>query len=119
MAFIKVAILLQYLRIFVPNRRGNLVLYCTIMITMGLVIAFYVIITAFTIAQCVPREKIWNPLMPGGFCFSSEGIFGATGVFNVISDFTLLLIPIWSIWQLQMKKSRKIAITAVFATGLL
>lgn len=119
MAFIKVAILLQYFRIFVPNRRGNLVMYCTIYTTMALVIAFYVIITAFTIAQCVPREKIWNPLMPGGFCFNREAIFGATGVFNVVSDFSLLLIPIWPIWKLHMKKTRKIAVTALFATGLL
>jgi large subunit ribosomal protein L36e len=38
---------------------------------------------------------------------------------NVFSDFAMLLLPIESIWRLQMATKQKVGITAVFAVGLL
>ena len=37
----------------------------------------------------------------------------------MVSDFTILLLPIVEVWRLQMSKHRKIGVSAVFATGLL
>ncbi|KAI9842248.1 MAG: hypothetical protein M1837_007393 [Sclerophora amabilis] len=44
--------------------------------------------------------------------------FIATAVINIISDFAMLVLPIGSIWQLQMPKRRKMGLSAVFLTGL-
>ena len=57
---------------------------------MGLVIAFYAIITAFTITQYVPRERRSGTHLCQAVSASvAKGIFDTTGgVFSVISDLT-------------------------------
>ena len=41
------------------------------------------------------------------------------GVFNVVSDFYLLLLPVPVVWNLQMPLRKKIGILTIFTTGLL
>lgn len=117
MALIKVAILLQYLRIFVPHRNGNLPLFVAIHVVMWCIILFYFVDTIFEIIMCIPREKIWNLLMPEGHCFNAHAAYMATGIFNVISDFAVLILPMGPIWRLQLPLRKKIMMLAVFATG--
>ena len=54
-----------------------------------------------------------------GHCINNEEVFVAGGTINVVSDFTILLLPIVEVWRLQMSIQRKIGVSAVFATGLL
>ena len=115
---IKESILLQYLRVFVPNRKANIYLYITIQLIMWSVFLFYLIDTIFEIVMCIPREKIWNPLMKTGHCFDDNAAYMATGIFNVISDFAILVVPIIPICKLQMPLRRKVLVLSVFATGL-
>ena len=60
--FIKISILLQYLRIFVPSRKDNMALFVAIQITAWSIVAFYVLVAIFELAMCNPRSKIWHPL---------------------------------------------------------
>lgn len=106
------------MRIFAPNRTVNLVLYVTIQLLMWTIGLFYVVDTGFLIGMCNPREKIWNRLMTTGHCFNANAVFQATGIFNLISDFAILIIPIFPIWKLQMPLKNKIMIIAIFATGV-
>lgn len=78
----------------------------------------YSVSAAFLIAMCKPREKIWNPLMPG-HCFSYIANYQATGIINVISDFTILILPVPGLWKLHLPLKRKLGLIAVFATGFL
>lgn len=78
----------------------------------------YSVTTAVLIAMCKPREKLWNLLLPG-HCFDFNSLFTATGVFNVLSDFAILILPIHPLWKLQMPLKRKLSVAAVFATGFL
>ncbi|MCJ1396234.1 hypothetical protein MMC18_009123 [Xylographa bjoerkii] len=41
----------------------------------------------------------------------------ASGSLNVLSDFSILILPLPTIWRLQMSKKNKLAVTAVFAIG--
>lgn len=54
-----------------------------------------------------------------GHCIKNEEVFVAGGTINVVSDFTILLLPIVEVWRLHMSTHRKIGVSAVFATGLL
>ncbi|KAI4213374.1 MAG: hypothetical protein LQ349_009283, partial [Xanthoria aureola] len=114
---IKVSILLQYLRIFVPHRKGNLPLFVAIHVVMSCIILIYSVETIFMIIMCLPREKIWNKLEPGGHCFNAHVAYMATGIFNVLSDFAILILPMVPIWKLQLPMRKKIMMLAVFATG--
>ncbi|KAL9608797.1 MAG: hypothetical protein Q9167_006384 [Letrouitia subvulpina] len=112
----KLSILLQFVRIFVPHRKGWL--YVLIHLNIWFNLATYTGIFFAIIFSCVPREKIWNPLV-SGHCVNHHAILIAGGVINVISDFCILFIPIRQVWQLQMSQKRKIGVSAIFAIGLL
>ena len=62
--------------------------------------------------------KIWYPLVPGK-CINESAAQLASGVFNTVSDFAILIIPIISVWGLQLPAKQKWGLTAVFGTGLL
>lgn len=115
---IKISILLQYLKIFIPVRRTTVMVrgsYLVIWIT----IIFYLITTFFIIFACSPREKFWNRLIADGHCFNIDIINIITAIINCISDFIILLLPQGVIWKLQMPLKQKFGISAIFLTGFL
>lgn len=117
--FIKLSILLQYLRIFVPDRKGNLATFIAIQICIWFIFSFSVIYLFWNIFLCNPREKLWNPLITTGHCYNSNTDAESSGIFNVVSDFAILLLPMPCLWKLQMPMRKKILMVGVFATGLL
>ena len=48
-----------------------------------------------------------------------NAISKATGIFNVILDFGILILPLSSIWKLQMTLRKRLLISGVFAIGSL
>lgn len=117
MALIKTAILLQCRRIFALSRSSALSMYFALYLTMAAIIIFYAVGIIFNIVQCTPREAIWNPLVQDAFCFNRYAIFQAAGVFNVVSDFAILTIPILVIWRLHVVHRKKVAVTTLFANS--
>lgn len=115
---IKLSILLQYLRILVPNRKASMFLYVAIQTLIRSNFLFYFVDTIIEIVMCTPREKIWNLLMTTGHCFNANAAYMATGVFNVVSDFSIPILPMVPIWKLQMPLRRKLMIMAIFAAGV-
>ena len=116
---IKFSILLQYLRVFVPSRKANMSLFVAVHSMNMIIFIFYLLHMFFMIFLCRPREKYWNRLITTGSCYDFNTAIKATGFFNVLSDFIILLLPISSIWRLQISLQKKLGILAVFATGIL
>lgn len=116
---IKVSILLQYSRVFNPTGKNDLRMFIAIQLSIWTIASFYFILIFFNTFQCNPRENIWNKLAFTGHCYNIEAIRKATGVFNVISDFAILLLPLSSIWKLRMERKKKLLVSAVFAIGFL
>lgn len=79
---------------------------------------FYLVTTFLLIFLCKPREKLWNPMLPG-HCINLDAIYQITGIFNVVSDFTIMLLPVPPLWKLQLPLKRKCGVVAIFATGFL
>lgn len=115
---IKISILLQYLRIFVPDRKSNMRLFVAIQVAMWSVFIFYFAVTTFNIVTCTPREKMWNPLIEDGRCFNRDAIDRTTGIFNCLSDFAILILPMVPIFKLQLPLKKKIMMVTIFATGV-
>ncbi|KAL8689055.1 MAG: hypothetical protein Q9224_004733, partial [Gallowayella concinna] len=113
---IKLSILLQYLRIFVPNRKNNRLMFYAIHILIWCNLIFYLSKFIGLLAICVPRRKLWQP-WTDGHCGDPNTWFIASGLFNVISDFAILVLPLRCIWKLQIPTKKKIMIALVFATG--
>ena len=81
-------------------------------------LVYYFTDAVLSICICTPREKIWNPLMEG-HCLDQNTAWKFHAVFNVVSDFLILLLPLPSVWKLQLPCKKKILITSIFATGIL
>lgn len=117
--FIKLSILLQYSRIFNPIGKADLPTFVAIRICAWSIFIFYLAVMLFTVFQCNPREKIWNKLETTGYCYNSGAIYKASGIFNVLSDFAILILPMPLVWRLQMSLRKKLMTTGVFAIGFL
>ncbi|MCJ1264234.1 hypothetical protein MMC22_004105 [Lobaria immixta] len=113
--FVKVSIVLQFKRIFVPLKKGTA--YYSVQAIIWLNGIYYTVTFFAGIFTCVPRHKLWEPATPG-HCLNSINWYVASGLVNVVSDFAILLIPIFCISLLQMPLKRKIGISVVFAIGL-
>ena len=85
-------------------------------VTHCLVIGWFFAMGFFTIFLCDPVEKQWRPSLPGG-CHSITELWLACTISSVVIDLILLLLPLPILWQLQMKRSRKMLLMAVFACG--
>jgi hypothetical protein len=107
------------MRGFVPRKASNMTMYVMIHGVIWTLFVFYTVDTFFEIFSCNPRELAWNKFIDHGTCFNTEGLIVAAGAVNVLSDFVILFLPIFSIWKLQMETKQKLQLTAVFGFGLL
>ncbi len=70
-----------------------------------------------TSIKCTPREKLWNPRIPG-HCISTHQLGVASGTVNVISDFSIFILPLPIIRRLQMSTEKKVRVYGCFCFGL-
>ncbi|PSN75420.1 hypothetical protein BS50DRAFT_671580 [Corynespora cassiicola Philippines] len=110
----KFGLLLQIKRIFTTGHRDF-----TYWAILSMIIANAAIYTstffAFVFA-CLPREKIWNPMVEGT-CINPEATMIASSAINLASDIAIISLPLLRVLQLQMPLRRKIGVIAIFATG--
>lgn len=119
MFLVKMAILLQYLRLFAPSKTVNPVMFIGARVIIAITGVYYIITTFITMFACTPREKIWNPLVMEGHCLNNDIGILFTCIFNVITDILILVLPARSVWRLQIPRRKKIGIVLLFAIGLL
>jgi hypothetical protein len=113
----KSSVIFQLQRIFCTGQRRNGI-YWLFQTLNAATFGYYFSCLWTFIFQCWPREKIWNPDVEGR-CIDAKAATLAAGIFNLISDLGILLLPIWATWHLQMPLKRKLAVAAVFGTGIL
>ena len=112
----KLSILMQYLEIFTPKRLGRVKTYWTIHALIWANLMVYVAILIAFVLLCIPREKIWDPTVPGQ-CINIYAGETSTSIINIISDFSILILPITQVLQLQLPRKRKAGMIAIFAFG--
>ena len=114
---LKLSILLQYLRTFVPLSTRNAMFWaCHVLLWLNFV--FYFIIFFLTIFVCMPIRKSWVSWIKG-YCLDISKLFIAVSVINTVSDFSILILPQCVIWNLQISTKKRIRISAAFLPGLL
>ena len=112
----KLSILIQYMKIFVPNHKGKTYWWIHILIWTNLL--FYTAVMLVQIMACLPREKLWNPKVPGR-CINIPHLLVTVAAVNIVSDVSILVLPLGKVWQLRISARRKIGVSAVFAAGVL
>ncbi|KAI0517801.1 hypothetical protein F5B22DRAFT_645504 [Xylaria bambusicola] len=114
---LKGAILLEWMRIFVPPGTRNYFFWIST-ILLGVQTAFYV---AWIIAEnlsCIPHRRIWDITICESKCVDIKLLFIPVAGLNLVADIIILFLPQKAIWALQMSLSKKIGVALVFAIGL-
>lgn len=113
---IKLAIVLRYLRIFAPYRVVNPFVFYGSWLIISACAIFYTITTILYILECTPRDKVRRQGAGHGDTLLVAVM--STAVFNTISDLAILLLPVRTIWLLQISAQKKIAISLLFSTAM-
>lgn len=108
----KISILALYLRIFTDNRVRR-ACYVLIAILIANWIAFLFALTF----QCSPVAFQWNKTIPGGRCSNISAFYKSTSAPNIVTDIVIMILPIPTIWQLQVSTIRRIGLMFVFLVG--
>ncbi|MCJ1463343.1 hypothetical protein MMC07_001950 [Pseudocyphellaria aurata] len=111
----KLSILLLYLRVFIPSWKSKTFIFIHLLLWTNL--SFYLVNTFIKVFECTPRSKIWMPTTPG-HCVNIDTLVLVAASVNVVSDFTLLILPVASVWNLQMGRKQKLGVSLVFAAGI-
>ncbi|KAF2659745.1 hypothetical protein K491DRAFT_775234 [Lophiostoma macrostomum CBS 122681] len=110
---LKLSIILQILRIFVPAGVRNSTFWLAYsLIAMNIV--YYIISTALLCYVCKPEKAIFDPEHKTGRCLSFIPIFIANAAWNSFSDALLIILPQRVIWSLHLPMKRKIGLSAAF-----
>jgi hypothetical protein len=107
----KLAIILLYLKIFVDKWIRRLTWMVGVAILLNGISG---LIVTFTI--CQPFNFKWNKAI-NGHCADIMAAYRYVSVPNIITDVGVLLLPISTLYKLQISNPRKIGIFITFLTG--
>ncbi|KAB8235896.1 hypothetical protein ETB97_003381 [Aspergillus alliaceus] len=84
------------------------------------VMAFSTVVGAvfffFTIFQCQPVSYYWNRLFTEGHCLNVGSLLGIVYMYSgvaAVCDFTMGILPVFLIWNLQMDRRTKVAVSGI------
>jgi hypothetical protein len=112
----KLGVLLQIKKMFDSKGRDFMFWSC-----WSCIVVFTCVYTAnlfIWIFPCMPIRKMWSPFIPGT-CNTAAKPGVLSGVVNLTTDLALFVLPIYAVSRLRMNPRRKLAVCAIFATGLL
>ena len=114
-AVIKISTLLLYARIF----HGQTFQY--VLWAVGLFISTYsAVFMIVMLLQCSPLSKFWDHSLNGKcFDFDIAKVWMVMGSLNVLTDLLLLILPLPSLWRLQMRRRTKVQVAGIFSIGSL
>ncbi|KAE9375914.1 hypothetical protein N431DRAFT_370863 [Stipitochalara longipes BDJ] len=109
--FVKISILLLYLRIFHTSR-----LRYGCYILLGVVIAYGAFLILSSIFTCWPIARFWNKNIPGG-CIPSAPLWYGHSAGNIVTDLAIFVLPLKTIYGLKLPRGQKISLCLVFTLG--
>jgi hypothetical protein len=114
---LKVAILVEWLRIFVPGKSRTAFFWsCSTVLLVN--VAYYVASIIALNLSCIPYRAIWD-LTIEGKCLDQQALNNSSAIVNLISDIAILALVQQIIWSLHMSLKKKIGVSLIFAAGLL
>ena len=114
---LKLAIFLQFLRIFIPTVDRSFTFWTT-HILLWVNTIFYTIVIFTEIFACQPMKKIWDPLVLEGKCLNTPMSYLICASFNFALDFVMLVWTQKVIWNLNMSTLKKLQVGVLFLAGI-
>ncbi|KAF2849475.1 hypothetical protein T440DRAFT_469241 [Plenodomus tracheiphilus IPT5] len=111
LGMIKVSLVLFYLEIFKTNQ-----FKISAYVVIAYIIVNSLIIFLLTVFSCKPVDSFWNRDIKGQ-CMDVQALAFANSASAIVQDAILLILPLVSIRNLQMKRYRKLAVSFMFSIG--
>lgn len=105
---VKLSVIFFYRRIFVVPRFRNITLGLIILVSL-----WFVVFEATAFFVCLPFSAFQNRLEGNRWGGVNLCVF-ITGVFDALLDSVIVVLPIRTIWTLQVGKAQKAAIIFIF-----
>ena len=86
---------------------------------MALVVCWGILAGTCTWAFCSPIAYNWDTTIPGGHCIDRDALFLAVGIIDVIGDFLLFLLPLPTVWKLQVPRASKLGLLVIFSIAIM
>lgn len=115
---VKTAIILDWLRIFVPGKTRNAFFWTCWAVLICNVLYYIANLMALNLA-CIPYQAIWDITITDATCLDEKALDISSAVMNLLSDFILFGMVQKVIWRLQMSLKRKLGVSLIFAAGIL
>lgn len=113
LAFTKVSIVMQYLRVFVGT-----VIQRACRITLIIVIVYGLWTFWSAVFTCFPVAKFWDPTVKEGYCMNFTALWFSNASVNIVTDLIIFLLPVPVIRSLNLPRKQKIGLMMIFAVGL-
>lgn len=111
----KLAILCLYRRIFSMYPRSP---FDSAVIVLGILLILYYVATVIAkIWECVPLARAWDQSIPGS-CIDVLMLVNVDGIFNLVTDFIIVIMPLRVVWNLNMKVTKKASVVLAFTFGM-
>ncbi|EED22795.1 conserved hypothetical protein [Talaromyces stipitatus ATCC 10500] len=111
---VKLSYLLLYIRIFGPFQRVTPVMWTGVVF----VSLIYVVLLMMSILDCQPIKHHWDKTIPGQ-CLPAMVLAYSSGGFNVATDLFVLIVPMPTVWSMNLSTAKKIRVSAVFSVGII
>ncbi|KAI9848471.1 MAG: hypothetical protein M1838_000515 [Thelocarpon superellum] len=110
----KLAVLLLYLRLF-PKKETRIAIFFMLFVITGQVVS----VTIALFLGCTPFAKVYDVTITYGSCLDKNQISIVTSGLNVATDIILLVLPLPTVYKLNLPKKQKMALIGVFMLGAL
>lgn len=113
MCLLKIAILLQYRRIFAVPLMQKLTM-------IGLVFegCWAITVTFLQVLTCVPVAAFWDTSIEGR-CINQLVVWFLNASINIATDFMVFSLPLPVIHRLQLRRAQKVMLLGIFCLGFL
>lgn len=111
---VRISIILLCICLF-PVRLFRLVSWMVV----GLNLATFLSTVLTACLICRPIFYSFDKTIPGGHCGDLMAFEDFQAIMSLLLDLTIVVLPLPLLWQLQMKRQKKIQLSVVFGTGLM
>ena len=112
----KLSLLILYLQVFRPKAVMRYLIYFGMAITVSFYTATTIAFGVLTIPR--PGQNLIQAILSSNTA-QDIPLSVVQACFNVVTDFYILVLPIIGVWLLQFPTRKKIAVSAIFFTGIL
>lgn len=96
-----------------PHYRTLLIITVIVIITTGL----WMVFSAFFF--CIPVHAFWDANVTASYCLPEEVIWPLNAAIQIVTDVSLVLLPMPVLVGLRLPRRQKVALIFVFALGIL